>query len=75
MNPKFRRNKDELYLSMNNGELIRLSSNKGEFYAAFGKNASVVKDYMKQQNLKHKKSRGCSEGGRIPKQAIRNKFP
>ena len=55
VNPKFRRNKDELYLSMNNGELIRLSSNKGEFYAAFGKNASVVKDYMKQQNLKHKK--------------------
>lgn len=56
INPKFRRNKDQYYLSTANGELIELSWNKRRFFKAFGEKESKVKEFMTERDLNHKRA-------------------
>jgi hypothetical protein len=50
----FKRNKDELYLAVNNNKLIKIPTNKKRFFKIFGSKSSDVKSYMKKNRLNHK---------------------
>lgn len=50
----FKRNKDELYLAINNKKLIKIPTNKKKFYTVFGSKSSDIKSYMKKNKLSYK---------------------
>lgn len=50
----FKRKKDELYLAINNTNLVKLSKSKKTFYQAFGDKAGLIKSYVKKNKLKYK---------------------
>lgn len=50
----YKRLKDDLYLAVNNKELVEIPKKKKEFYKIFGDKSNQVKDYVKQNKLKTK---------------------
>lgn len=55
INPKYRRNKDQYFLSTDNGEIIELHWRKSKFYDALGEKAVAVKQFIEEKNLSHRK--------------------
>jgi hypothetical protein len=51
----FKRKKDELYLALDDSNLIKIPTRKKEFYSIFGSNGNVIKTYMKKNKLGYKK--------------------
>lgn len=56
----YKRLKDELYLAINNKDLVKLSKKKKEFFKAFGDKADLVKSYAKENKLSHKTTEDIS---------------
>jgi hypothetical protein len=55
INPKYRRNKDQYFLSTDNGEMIELHWRESKFYDALGEKAVAVKEFIEEKNLNHRK--------------------
>lgn len=53
--PKFIRQKDEYYIAFNNTNLVSVPKSKKAFYKLFKDKASVMKKYVSQEKLSHKK--------------------
>lgn len=56
INPTFRRNSDQFFLSTPQGEMIKLSWKKKKFISAFGEKATHVEEYMAENKLNHKRA-------------------
>ena len=52
----FKRNKDDFYIQLGNGNIVEVPSQRSEFFALFGEDAAVVKSYMKKHKLGTRKA-------------------
>jgi hypothetical protein len=51
----YKRKKDELYITFNTKDLVKIPSKKKEFYAIFGDKSLEIKKFMKENKLGRKK--------------------
>ena len=54
--PGFKRNKDELFIALSNGEVVEVPNKKKSFFGLFGKDGEKVKAFVKKEKLNHKKA-------------------
>ena len=50
----YKKVKDEIYIAFDYNTVARVTKNKKQFFAIFGKNESKMKSYMKKERLSHK---------------------